>query len=206
MFDNKAVPVVVLASSSPRRSDLLKSAGINFVTQKPDVEEVRRPNELSTDYCVRNARSKAEWCVAHSNHNPAIFISADTIVCLGNEVFEKPTDDQHAFEMLSKLSGKTHEVLTAVHIIGRRDKQQHSHGFLQSTKVTFKHLHPDEIWHYIRTGEARDKSGSYAAQGAAGYLISNIDGSYSNVIGLPVTDVLACLEKEFSFRRWPNRS
>jgi septum formation protein len=206
MFNAQANPTIVLASSSPRRSDLLKSAGISFIIQKPDVEEVRQPNERATDYCRRNARSKAEWCAAHSPHNPAVFVSADTIVCLGNEVFEKPTDDQHAFQMLSKLSGQTHEVLTAVHIIGKLQQQQKSHAFLQSTKVTFKDLHPDEIRHYIQTGEAKDKSGSYAAQGAAGYLISHIDGSYSNVIGLPVTDVLACLETEFSFYRWPTKN
>ena len=172
---------LVLASGSPRRSELLRAAGIEFTIRVADVDETVLPNELPRDYVVRLSREKAQ-AVASEIGDGEIVLGADTTVVVLNEIAGKPIDENDARRMLKLLSGKWHEVLTGVSLVN--DGKVTSDIAL--TRVKFAKLSEEEIDWYISTGEAMDKAGAYGIQGYASRFVERIEGSYSNVVGLPV--------------------
>ena len=182
--------MLILASSSPRRRELLANAGISFEITVPEVEEVRRPAEHPRDYSRRLAREKAE-AVVHGLDAGAphlAVLAADTIVICGDEVMEKPRDDADAERMLRQLSGREHVVMTAVCLAGRMQAGGRRVDVRdESTRVFMREVPADEITAYVRTGEPRDKAGAYAIQGIASKWIYRIEGDYFNVVGLPVS-------------------
>jgi septum formation protein len=171
-------PILVLASASPRRAELLRASGISFTVRVADVIETRRPDESPADYALRLAREKAE-AVAQGDE---LVLGADTIVVLGSEIAGKPRDAADAARMLRALSGRWHEVLTGVCLL--RGRQARS--ALARTRVKFAPLSEEEIRWYVASGEPFDKAGAYAIQGYASLFVERIEGSYSNVVGLPV--------------------
>jgi septum formation protein len=204
-------PILILGSSSPRRKDLLAAVGLGYEVIKPDVDETPRPGEVPEAYARRNAEEKADWVARHlagrASGYPAgaIVISADTIVVLGDDILEKPRDKEHAAAMLTRLGGRTHTVISGVTLLGtlaprlaRRDT------FAVRTAVQMKPLSRREIDAYIRTGEPLDKAGAYAAQGIGSYMVQRIEGSYANVVGLPVAEVVERLERDFAYPLWGN--
>jgi septum formation protein len=170
---------LILASRSPRRAELLTAAGIPFTVRAADVDETPRAGENPRDYVMRLAVEKA--CAVPAS-NDEIVLGADTAVVLGDEIMGKPADTADAFRMLRALSGKRHEVITGVCLKrGARVIRD-----LASTAVWFEPLSDAEIREYIASGEPLDKAGAYGIQGLASRFIDRIEGSYSNVVGLPV--------------------
>ena len=190
---------LILASSSPRRRDLLRDAGIPFRVLAPGADEASRPGETPGEHAERNARSKAEWVAGHlpADCGPTTVLSADTIVALGGMILEKPLDADDARDMLATLSGQTHCVCTGVCIMtGRPEVDWSMRSFVEQTRVTFRPLSADEIAAYVSTGEPFDKAGAYAIQDGGAAFVSGVDGSYSNVVGLPMERVVAELRAE----------
>ena len=183
---------LILASSSPRRAELLRGAGIAFEVCAPQVEEVRQTNESVEKMVARFAEAKAR-AVAQSvgENNRAIIVGADTAVELDGAIFGKPRDAVDAREMLSYLSGRTHCVLTGIFVLRLPDGATRAE--VERTSVTFAPLDPSEIEAYITSGEPFDKAGGYAIQGRAGRYIPRIDGCYFNVVGLPLARLHALL-------------
>src|SRR5215475_3496828 len=179
--------MLILASSSPRRAELLRAAGINFTVRAADIDETIRPNELPRDYVVRLSREKAR-AVARENE---LALGADTTVVINGEIAGKPADADDAGRMLRALSGRWHEVLTGV-TLARADQILSA---IASTRVKFARLSDAEIDWYVSTGEPMDKAGAYAIQGHASLFIERIEGSYSNVVGLPVQLVYRLAER-----------
>ena len=175
------LPKLVLASGSPRRSEILNSVSWEFVKVVPDIDESERPGELPADYVQRLAREKAE-AVAGSQPD-SIVLAADTTVVIDNQIIGKPTDEADARRMLSMLSGNWHEVLTGVAVV-RNGKVAVD---IQSTRVKFAPMSDAEINFLIEKGEPLDKAGAYAVQAQAALFIEKIEGDYWNVVGLPVS-------------------
>lgn len=179
---------LVLASASPRRRDLLGQLGLRFTVAAADLDETPRPNEPPEAYVLRLAREKAQ---AVAGRFPGAWVlAADTTVVLGTELLGKPRDEAEARDMLSRLSGRTHEVHTGVAVSGRADE-----ALVVRTRVTFRTLSAGEIAWYAGTGEPLDKAGAYAIQGKGGFLVAGIEGSPTNVIGLPLVETLALLTR-----------
>lgn len=174
---------LILASQSPRRAELLASAGFAFDVDPADVDETPRDGEPPAAYAERLARDKA--AVVAARHPARIVLAADTIVVRDGRTFGKPADRADAARMLEALAGGDHDVLTAVAIARNGDIASH----VETTRVTFAPLTPDEVAWYVASGEADDKAGAYAIQGLAARFIARIEGSYSNVVGLPVAAV-----------------
>jgi len=170
--------MLVLASSSPRRAELLRAAGINFTVRAADIDETMKPHELPRDYVVRLSLEKARAVVQDSE----LALGADTTVVINGEIAGKPADAEDAGRMLRALSGRWHEVLTGV-TLARADQILSA---IASTRVKFAELSDAEINWYVSTGEPMDKAGAYAIQGHASLFVERIEGSYSNVVGLPV--------------------
>lgn len=183
-----SVPLI-LASASPRRRELLTAAGFTFEVDVADVDETRHPGEPAGAYARRVALAKAQ--AVASRHPEAIVLGADTVVVLDSEVLGKPVDDADATRMLTALSGRRHRVLTAVALVG----QATTVDTLEETLVWVQALAPAEIAAYVESGEPRDKAGAYAIQGRASRFIPKIEGSYTNVVGLPVAAVDALLRR-----------
>jgi nucleoside triphosphate pyrophosphatase len=176
---------LILASSSPRRAELLRGAGIAFEVCAPQVEEVRQPNEPVEKMVARFAEAKARAAAESvGENNRAIIVGADTAVELDSAIFGKPRDTVDAREMLSYLSGRTHYVLTGIFALRLPDGATRS--AVERTAVTFAPLDPNEIEAYVTSGEPFDKAGGYAIQGRAGRYIPRIEGCYFNVVGLPL--------------------
>jgi septum formation protein len=173
-------PSLILASASPRRAELLGAAGIGFDVQVADVDESRYPGEAPHLYVARLAEAKAR-AVAQKAAERAV-LGADTVVVADDHVLGKPADRADAERMLESLSGRTHLVLTGVCVVapGHLDVE------VAATTVEFRALAPAEIQWYVASGEPMDKAGAYAIQGLASRFVTRIDGSYSNVVGLPV--------------------
>ncbi len=169
---------LVLASASPRRSELLRAAGISFTVRVADIDETQLPGESATDYVRRLSREKAE-AVAQQNE---LVLGADTTVLIGHETAGKPINAADAERMLRALSGNWHEVLTAVTLLCNDQVVSD----VVVTRVKFALMTEEEIKWYVATGEPFDKAGAYAIQGCASLFIERIEGSYSNVVGLPV--------------------
>ena len=183
---------LVLASASPRRSELLRNAGIAFAVHPPQVDETRRKQESPIKYAQRVARDKAR---AVSKQDPdAIVLGADTIVVVGREILGKPRDRADAARMLRRLSGRAHKVITAVALTGS-NPQKFEDVRAESTKVFFNRLSAADIRDYVASGEPMDKAGAYAIQGRASRWIPKIVGDYCNVVGLPVTLVVQMMKK-----------
>ena len=189
---------ITLASTSPRRKDLLKTLGVDFNILAPDFEEVIKAGEDPLEYVKRNAKGKAQSVlslVSHDDKKISLMIGADTIVCIDHKVLEKPKDKNEAADMLRKLSGRTHEVYTGIALFWIKGGKTHCVQDVFKTEVTFKKLSGEEIMSYVNTGEPLDKAGAYGIQGKAAYFISSIDGSYTNVIGLPLSGVYEKIEQ-----------
>jgi septum formation protein len=193
---------IYLASRSPRRRELLAQIGVRYhlllfrnrPDSPPDVDEALLPGEQPDSYVERVARAKAEagWRLLRLRNLPlAPVLSADTTVALDGRILGKPADRKQAAEMLAALSGRRHEVLTAVAL--KRDEQLDS--ALSRSEVLFKALSPEEIAQYVASGECDDKAGAYAIQGRAARFIAELHGSYSGVMGLPLFETAQLLDK-----------
>jgi septum formation protein len=180
------LPRIVLASASPRRADLLAAAGVMFEVKPAEVDERPLYGEAPGDYAIRVAVDKARACPAAPGD---IVLGADTVVVVDGLILGKPADDGDAARMLRLLSGRTHGVLTGVAV--RRGQREAA--AVESTAVTFSPLSEADIAWYVASAEPRDKAGAYAVQGLASRFIPRIDGSYSNVVGLPVALVCRML-------------
>jgi septum formation protein len=180
---------LVLASASPRRRGLLESAGFAFDVDAADVDEARHDDEPPTRYVVRLARSKAERVAARHHDRPVL--GADTVVVIADRVLGKPKDVDEARQMLERLSGQVHQVVTGVALVA------HGQTFaeLDQTSVWMTDLRPEDIDWYLRSGEPMDKAGAYAIQGLASRFIPRILGSYTNVVGLPMAAVQQLLRR-----------
>ena len=198
-----AVDRIVLASASPRRAELLEAAGIEFDVMPADIDETAHTGEAPEAYVRRVAEAKA--CAIARRAGARIILGADTTVVIGGEMLGKPADDADAKRMLRLLSGRTHDVLTAVtvrrgpHVStdARSAKAEGSTARMTTavcrTEVEFAALSAEEIAWYVGTGEPRDKAGAYAIQGYASRFVTRIAGSYSNVVGLPIALVYEML-------------
>jgi septum formation protein len=173
----------ILASGSPRRAELLRSAGFEFDVEASNVDETPAPGEPPAEYTLRVARDKARH-VAQS-HAGAVVLAADTEVVLGRRILGKPADADDVRRMLRLLSGTVHEVLTAVVLIGPRGEAAE----VVTTRVWVAGLADEEIEWYAASGEPMDKAGAYAIQGLGARFIERIDGSWSGVVGLPLATV-----------------
>jgi septum formation protein len=183
---------LILASSSLRRAEILRNAGIAFEVRAPQVEEARQPNEAVEKMVARLAEAKARASAESSGEGkPAIIIGADTAVELGGQIFGKPRDAADAREMLAALSGRTHYVLTGLWVL--RLPEGATRSAVESTAVAFAPLDQSEIEAYVASGEPFDKAGGYAIQGRAGRYIPRIEGCYFNVVGLPLARLRALL-------------
>ncbi len=170
---------LIIASQSPRRAELLRTAGFTFDVRSRPVPEVRFAGEPLLGYVTRLAREKAE---AAWENRDEIVLGADTIVAAGSQVLEKPADEAGAQKMLETLSGRAHTVITGICL-------RHPHGAVvdcESTQVHFAPLTPAEIAAYVASGEPMDKAGAYGIQGLASKFVTRIEGCYFNVVGLPL--------------------
>jgi len=190
--------MLVLASASPRRQELLRNAGIPFTVQPADVPELPQEAESPRNCAERLAREKA---LAVFRQRPEVCVlGADTIVFVEHQILGKPRDPDDAFRMLRLLSGRVHQVITGVCLLGPRAAHQEVRsGFedvrSETTLVRMELLSDDEIRDYVATGEPMDKAGAYAIQGRASRWISRIEGDYFNVVGLPVSLVFRMLHE-----------
>jgi septum formation protein len=185
-------PRLILASKSPRRNELLEQAGLTFSVIPSDFDESTVALSDPDSYVITLAESKA---VDISQKHPAGWvIGADTIVLIDRKILGKPASKEKARDMLQRLSGKTHQVLTGYCICCKKKNRFFSETI--KTDVRFKKLSDAEIEWYIQTGEPFDKAGAYAIQGIGTFLVKSINGSYTNVVGLPVCEVIEFLIKE----------
>ncbi|MEM8497536.1 MAG: Maf family protein [Pseudomonadota bacterium] len=173
--------MIYLASKSPRRQELLRQIGVQFEQLAVDIDETKRGNETPQQYVVRMAIEKAAAGRTTAS-KPLAVLSADTSVVLDEDCLGKPDDEKHACQMLRRLSGREHKVMSAVAV----DYNNQVVARLSTTVVMFKPLSDEEISSYWCTGEPVDKAGSYAIQGKAAAFIERISGSYSGVVGLPL--------------------
>ncbi len=180
---------IILASESPRRYSLLKQMGLDFETIPSSVKEDAIPGETPEEYVLRIAQEKASGIMRR--YPEAWIISADTIVYIDNIILGKPENMKDAEQMLSRLSGREHFVFTGIFVCNLR--RQKSDKRVVKTGVKMKKLSPMEIQWYINTDEPYDKAGGYAAQGIGSVLIESINGSYTNVVGLPLCEVFQML-------------
>lgn len=182
-------PDLILASASPRRRDLLESLGLALTIVPVDIDEAARTNEPVRDYAARVAGEKCDAAVARLGTPNLAVLAADTIVSLNKEILGKPADEKHAEAMLQLLAGHRHEVLTAYRIrLGDRQVER-----LVTTFVTFRSLDVREVAAYLASREWQGKAGAYAIQGIAGSFVTEMRGSFSNVVGLPLAEVIADL-------------
>jgi len=186
--------MLILASASPRRRELLTQAGLSFTAEAADLNEDRMPNEAAAAYVQRLAEEKAHavWTLhqnADTPDDPLIVLGADTCVVCDSQILGKPVDTADARHMLELLSGRTHAVLTGIAAVTRRGTLRD----LDITQVTFNVLKDPEIAQYIASGEPLDKAGAYAIQGYAARWIPRIEGCYFNVVGLPIARTIALL-------------
>jgi len=187
-----SAPILVLASRSPRRRALLASAGLHPEIVPADIDETAQPGEPPRELAVRLARDKA-LAVARAapDATPRVVLGADTVVALGDETLGKPRDAEHAVALLSKLSGRRHQVVTGVCVVAGGEPRVAA----VESRVHFRHLEAPEIRDYVASGEPLDKAGAYAIQGRGARLVRSLEGSETNVIGLPMEETLALLRE-----------
>jgi septum formation protein len=179
-------PNIVLASASPRRADLLKQIGLAFQIRPSRVEETEiihtPPDTAVRELALAKAKTVAE------NLKDGLVIGADTVVVINQQVLGKPNNAEHAIEMLTRLSGKHHEVITGVALVDL--EREREVVWAEKTMVQFRELHGSEILDYVRSGEALDKAGAYGIQGRAAAFVERIEGCYFNVVGLPLASLV----------------
>jgi len=180
------VPQLHLASSSPRRSQILERMGLDFTAAGVDIDERQHPGETADIMVVRLAVEKA---CAVTPEPDKVVLGADTAVVLDGEVFGKPADRADALRMLAMLSGRRHQVMTGVAVRAASTAE----SLLSVTEVTFRKIAPDEALDYWQSGEPRGKAGAYAIQGLGGTFVESIAGSYTGVVGLPVFETAELL-------------
>ena len=181
---------IILASASPRRKELLDQINVSYRVYPVDLDETPWPDEAPLDYVQRVAAEKSAACKAQLNTEMPV-LAADTAVILGSVIMGKPKDKADAMAMLTQLSGKTHQVYSAISLRGREHGQA-----VSITEVTFRCLTEQEILAYWNSGEPFDKAGSYAIQGRGGVFIESIKGSFSGVVGLPLFETAELLSKQ----------
>jgi len=185
---------ICLGSASPRRAELLQQIGVRFQVRVADIDESVQAGEMPEQYVIRMAEEKARRVLelnAGTEMAGLPVLAADTTVVLDGQIMGKPADREHAIQMLSSLSGRTHEVLTAVSLLhGERQSTR-----LNTSRVTFVPLPAADIERYWQTGEPADKAGAYAIQGKAAVFIEKLEGSYSGVMGLPLFEVGRLLDE-----------
>lgn len=183
-------PLIYLASASPRRSQLLAQIGVQHVVRPATIDETPQPGEVPPDYVGRLARTKAEalWDRLPAGERKPV-LGADTTVALGKDILGKPLHRADGLAMLQRLSGRTHQVFTAVALRSENGTDMR----LSASDVTFRALTPAECEAYWATGEPLDKAGGYAVQGLAAAFITHIAGSYSGIMGLPLAETSALL-------------
>ena len=181
---------IILASASPRRKELLEQINVTYSIYPVDIDETPFSNETPLDYVQRLAAEKSAACKARL-HTEIPVLAADTAVILGNVIMGKPRGQTDAMAMLTQLSGKTHQVYSAISLRGREHYQA-----VSITEVTFRCLTEQEIRAYWHGGEPLDKAGSYAIQGLGGLFVESIKGSFSGVVGLPLFETAGLLAKQ----------
>jgi septum formation protein len=181
---------IILASASPRRKELLNQIRVTYAVNPVDLDETPRLNETPLAYVQRLAAEKSAACVAQTGANVPV-LAADTAVVLANRIMGKPENRDDALSMLTQLSGKTHQVYTAISLRGRRHDQA-----VSITEVSFRRLTEAEMLAYWRSGEPVDKAGSYAIQGLGSVFVESITGSFSGVVGLPLFETAELLAKQ----------
>ncbi len=181
---------IILASSSPRRHELLAKLGIEFEIIEPTISEIVEPGESAWEFALRVAGEKA-LSVVDGVDPDALIIGADTVVSLDDHILLKPKDYNDAERMLKKLSGTEHNVYTAFAFVKLLEGIVHSEYV--STRVTMRELAPQDVEGYIKTGEPMDKAGAYSIQGLGATMVRSIKGSYTNVVGLPLVEVMRAL-------------
>jgi septum formation protein len=191
-------PAIVLASASPRRRELLARVGLEFQVVPSTVEETVLSGETPEQHVIRLSEAKAREVSTRSAVPGRWFIGSDTIVVRDAEILGKPVDADAAASMLRSLSGRAHRVISGYAVLDRQSKDIRSAAV--TTKVYFKQLTEAEIGEYIATGEPFDKAGAYAIQGIGAFMIPRIEGSYTNVVGLPLCEVIATLEEMGGWR------
>jgi septum formation protein len=185
----KRTPDLILASASPRRRELLERMGLALRVEPVDLDETPHANEPAREYVQRLAREKCEAGVAKVGQSALAVLAADTVVTLGGDILGKAADADEARAMLLRLAGRRHEVMTAYHArLGERSIER-----VVTTVVTFRSIDPAETQAYLDSGEWQGKAGAYAIQGIAGAFATEVRGSFSNVVGLPLAEVLADL-------------
>jgi len=185
---------IYLASRSPRRAELLQQIGLNFTVLPSDIDETPLLNELSHEYVVRLAAEKAQVCFAKLQMDQANLypvLAADTTVSVDGRILGKPQDDDDAFQMLSSLDGRWHDVHTGIAVATTTGVKT----AISTTRVEMPKLSDEKILAYVATGEPRDKAGAYGIQGLASTIIKRIEGSYSGVMGLPIYETAMLLEQ-----------
>lgn len=180
---------LILASASPRRTEILQQMGVRHQIKPTDIDETPRPCESAIHYVQRMALEKAQYVIALGLDNKPV-LGADTCVVFDTKIFGKPRDQDQAIEMLGALSGSTHQVLTAV-AMGNAKQCSVS---ISITEVIFRTITRQECLRYWQTGEPRDKAGSYAIQGYGSVFVESIKGSYSGVVGLPIEETFTLLQ------------
>ncbi|MBU5427219.1 septum formation inhibitor Maf [Tissierella pigra] len=188
---------IILASSSPRRKEILNRFNLNPLIVEAKIEEKKSYNESPEQVAMALAFEKALW-VSNKFDNEEVVIGADTIVVLGNRILGKPKDEEDAFRILSLLNNKEHSVITGISII--RANTNIKIIDYESTLVRFRHLSEEQIKRYINTKEPMDKAGAYGIQGYGEVLVEKIDGCYSNVVGLPLGRLDYLLNKFFNIK------
>ena len=185
---------LVLASASPRRAEILRTLGLDFTVRPSDTPEHLREGEGPREMAARLAREKA----ASVARDGELVLGADTVVIVDEAALGKPEDEAHALEMLRQLSGRWHSVRTAVALAGVADV-----ALAVETRVRFGALDDETMRRYVATGEGVDKAGGYAIQGLGAGLVEGIEGSYSNVVGLPAREVVEALRGGGWLGAWP---
>ena len=184
-------PRLILASASPRRQALLTQLGLFPIVEPPAVDERPLPGEDARSLAARLARMKGSAIAARAANRDAVVLAADTVVALDGELLGKPTSPEDAMRMLRTLSGRTHSVISGLFVASPR----HMETQAVETRVRFRALSESQIRWYAATGEPLDKAGSYAIQGIGGAFVESIEGSHSNVIGLPLAETLNALDR-----------
>jgi septum formation protein len=180
---------IILASASPRRYALLKQIGVGFRQQVAEIDETPRHNEPAQDYVARLALEKARTVHRQAGRDGLPVLGADTAVVVDGRLLGKPADFEHARQMLNSLSGRSHQVFSAVALVGEREAV-----CVNRTSVWFRSLDEAEIDAYWRSGEPRDKAGAYGIQGLGALFVERLEGSYSGVMGLPLYETARLLQ------------
>jgi septum formation protein len=188
---SNVTPRIVLASASPRRAELLANAGFTFSVQPAAIDESTRPGEPPADYVCRIARAKAAAVAFNCRESGSVILAADTAVVVADEILGKPADDTDAVRMLKLLSGRVHEVFTGVVLLDSAGETVE----VARTQVRLLPLTDLEIAWYVETKEPDGKAGAYAIQGIGARFVDWIEGSWSNVVGLPVATVDRMLKR-----------